>query len=212
MTNTQEIDELLSFITGQAVIPPEREQAIECIALASPRGEEAEMANFRRSFPYTGTLFIAAPNGEVAMRKGEPRTVLKKAPTRRKVLASGLLALAALQFPFSCEENHPEGITISGVVIEEQYVPATIPGTSSQYFFFLERPERGRQAVEVQNYYEDIGGCRSGNYYLTKESIDFLIAPGGSRVEISGLTPEELSQGNIWQVPANRIRVYQLEE
>ena len=210
MTNTQEIDELLSFITGQAVIPPEREQAIERIALAAPRGGEAEIVNFRRSFPYTGTLYVAAPNGEVAMRKGESRIVLKKAPARRKLFTSGLLALAALQFPFSCGRSDSTGdSTVSGVVIEEQYVPVTVPGTSSQYFFFLERPEGSRQAVEVQNYYEKIGGC--GGDYLTKESLDFLIAPGGSRVEISGLTPEELQQ-DLWQVPANRIHVYQLEE
>ena len=211
MTNTQEIDELLSIVTGQAVIPPEREQAIECIALAAPRGERVEIAKGGLPRDYTGTLYVAQPNGEIKIRKGSQREPSTATPVpRRHILASGLLALAALQFPFSCGRSDSTGdSTVSGVVIEEQYVPATIPGTSSQYFFFLERQESGRQAIEVQNYYEKIGGC--GGDYLTKESLDFRIAPGGARVEIDGLTPEELQQ-DLWQVPANRIRVYQLEE
>ncbi|MBI1969025.1 hypothetical protein HYS49_03885 [Candidatus Woesearchaeota archaeon] len=211
MNTTQEIDELLSLITGKTVISPERGPAIERIALAAPRGERVEIAREKLPRDYTGTLYVAQPNGEIELRKGEQRKVSAVTPvSRRTILASGLLALAALQFPFSCGRSDSTGnITVSGVVIEEQYVPSSVPGTPSQYFFFLERPEVGRQAVEVQNYYDDGIGCEGD--YLTKESLDFRIVPGGVSVEISGLTPEELQQG-LWQVPANRIRVYQLEE
>lgn len=211
MTTIQKIEDLLSIVTGQAVIPPERKPAIERIALAAPRGERIEIGNEELPRDYTGTLYVAHCNGEVEIRKGEPRKGSPKAPRRRRFLASGLLALAALQFPFSCGRSDPTGdITVSGVVIEEQYVPATVPGMSSQYFFFLEGEEGSRRAVEVRDYYEDGVGCEGA--HQSKESLDFLIAPGGSRVEIRGLTPEELSQCDIWPVPANRIRVYQLEE
>ena len=122
--------------------------------------------------------------------------------TRCYFLASGLAAL-----PFSCEENYAAGITVSGVVIEEEYIPAS--SAPSQYFFFIER-EGNRQAVQVNDYSPNGWSCGSRDSQ-SKESVDFLAAPGGTRVEISGLTPEEL-QRDLWQVEANRIRVYQLEE
>ena len=80
MTNTQEIDELLSIVTGKTVISPERESAIECIALAAPRGERVEIAREALRKDYTGriyvgtkTLYLVHPDGGIEVKNQEER-------------------------------------------------------------------------------------------------------------------------------------------